>query len=653
MISGDRAKRRLKRRLWGPPTLKRRHALFKQELVRATSQLATAVRQGEEAATEGGLQLIRALVLEAVRYHSDSIEVSPAAMGGPSVYGREWGDLLQSLERIREAAHCSDHARLRTRVINFFLDLLVQLFHDRHLPAGRNVAGSLGWMWADMDNDAGSWSAEDRDYFLMRLRETATYVMPARLNGPDASAAAIIYCYLFATMFRRSLAVQHYDSARDVVMTLIEARPNRAENDFQKSFAESQDATLLSLLAWMLLTRRNDAPDAGERELLDILIGGLDGKDLWNVTAFALGADFSYQVGADSWESERNYVRGRSSGFIQIDTYVRVAALVIGLSRGSLRVPTVPDEKDGSLAQTMKELLDSLVAGSPPQVAVLIERVRDDRLRNDLQRLIDAKEAVRAHRLAGAELDAVKVSAFHEAVEDSLRKIQGIRELMLIEQRPTAGPPQFGFNQLEAKWWFVDMDVDADPKALAEDLVRGLIRGEDASIIEAVRDSEPSDTVSINQLPGILEDWAVRHDVTEVVIVTNSWRAYERLAGVDALLDEASTRIVRIGPLDAKLCRTVDSTDPFVAVMACSGAVTIHNGSPLEPQPPEMQVHGDRVLASVSILTPDMVEAMTEVGVRTALDLRQQVVVKLLEHFTVEVSDRSRVGFWALPEREY
>ena len=90
---------------------------------------------GREAETDKGLELIRLLVLDALSHSrrlGGNTDIHPASMGGPGVYGREWGGLLRSLSRIQEAAtECRD-ASIRHRVLNFYLAITIQLLHERN-----------------------------------------------------------------------------------------------------------------------------------------------------------------------------------------------------------------------------------------------------------------------------------------------------------------------------------------------------------------------------------------------------------------------------------------------------------------------------------------------------------------------------------------
>lgn len=654
----ERERRGRNRGLLGSSTLERRRGLFEQELTRATSQLVVAMRDGRDADTENGLQLIRTLIIEAASYSDlptkETAEDSSQSSKYLDLYSREWSRLMRSLARIEEtASHCTD-SHVRNHALNFFLDLIIQLIHDRRLGAARSASFPIAGIWSAMDRPDGNWSADDREYLLMRVRETVSFTAPTNLVAGDAQEVAILYCRIFSSMFRSSLASRDYIHARDVAMTLVEARPHRAHNQFQKVLSSAQDSTILLLLAWLLLTRSSELPTVEERALIDSLGRQLTDIPLWEAMTQAIETDFNYQIGASGWEMERDSVRGRAGGFIRIDEYTRVAALFIGLSYGTLVVPSEPSDRDSDHARALKDALERLRQGSPQEVGILLPDQPGDHLETEFQRAIEAQETARGQHLAQAALDPQRVAAFHAAVPVYMQEVLGLRALLATDQSPSAEKPHFGFNRLEQKWWFVDSYVHADPKELAEELVRGLARGEDAQVIDTIRTGTVQESVTLDQLRERIETWTDQRPTSaDFIVITNSWQASSLLFERSHLLDETQISVAQIGRSKARLYRAYDSDAPFVAVVSQSDGINIQVGMDQQVSSSEEMIHSERVLTSVSPIPDDLVETLVRENQGSETEMRQRVVVKVLERFEVQLSDSRLAGYWILPEDEY
>jgi hypothetical protein len=628
---------------------------FEREIAHAGNRLAAAIRDQDQYTSKEGLELFAGLARDAIQYHQRLLSdpIDPRRSGGPSLYGDEWRMLLQQLGTIQESASTCRDPRTRNLVVNFFLSLGTRFMREGQYPAARDVISLLGWIWSDMDAKIGEWQTRDLDYFLLRLRETADYIIPT-LGGTELyEVHANSLCSIFARLARISISRAHTKNARDAVETLAEARKYAMASDYQIVFKSSQDATLLAILGWLLLNIQNGEDDL--TGLAETMMTYLEPRSLWVTLVTASDENFQYALGVTWWEMDGKAVRGMASGVVEIDSYIRIAALLTAVRRGGeLGVPESTTDEDGDRAWTLSESLKTLDVTNHPHFQALMptDAQRAD-LHEELQTVIDRRDRRRVEGLAAAQLDNSLVQRFHETVERRFDESNSVLDLMSGVTQVTDLSPTFGFNRLENKSWFVDGHVSADPDSLAQSFVAGVRHGEDHAVVEAVRQVAPSDAVPIEGLRQLLENWCHAHnDLVGLVIITNSWRAKESLVGhqYDST-PEGRTVVVELDDMRVSVYQAFDPDPPYLAVFATPSGVQASLALLGEPGPHDV-IHAGRLLSCVRRPTAQEETAWAN-NETTSLDIRQRVVVKVLEGLEVTLRESSHVALWLLPEDIY
>jgi len=627
---------------------------FELEIAHAGSRLATAIRDQDQYTCKEGLELFAGLAWDAIQYRQRLLTdtIDPRMSGGPSLYGDEWRMLLGELGTIQESASTCRDPRTRNQVVNFFLSLGTRFMRDGQYPAAKDVTSLLGWVWSDMDAKIGEWQAGDLDYFLLRLRETANYTIP-KLGGTELyEVHANSLCSVFARLARISISRTHTENARDAVETLAEAREYATASGYQTVFKSSQDATLLAILGWLLLNIQNGDNDL--TGLAETLMTYLEPRNLWGTLITASDENFQYALGVTWWEMDGKAVRGMASGVIEIDSYIRIAALLTAARRrDGLSLPESTTDEDGDRAWMLSESLKTLdVTNHPHFQALMPTDAQRAGLLAELQTVIDRRDRRRDEVLAAAQLDGSLVQRFHEAVERRFDESTSVLDLMFGVTHVTDLSPTFGFNRLENKSWFVEGHVSADPDSLAQSFVTGVRHGEDRAIVEVIRQVAPSGAVPIEGLRQPLESWCRAHaDLVGLVVITNSWRARESLMGNQYDSTPEARLVVELADMRVAVYQAFDPDPPYLAVFATPSGVQASLALLSEPGPHEV-IHVGRLLSSVRRPT-EQEETDWAADETTSLDIRKRVVVKVLEGLEVTLRDSSHVALWLLPEDTY
>lgn len=629
---------------------------FELELNYATSRLAAGLRDRDSYIVTSGLEIFASLAFFAIAYQGRQANgaTDPRQSGGPGVYGDEWRILLSELSTIQAAATNCQDSRLRSKVLDFFLGVGTRLMADAHYPAARDVTSSLGWMWDDIVARRGHWTAADEDYFLMRLRETANYIIPTRPDALTLRVHAEAFCGLFARCVRLAQAHGQIDSTRAAVETLVEARAHAQANDYQNAFQRAKGATLLTLLGWVLLTLPQEDSEA-QVGLAGTLLSHLDNRNAWSTMEDALDEDFKYALSVSWWEMEGKSIRGVSGGVLEIGSYIRIAALILGARRGTMFVPDYPVESVGDIAWSLSNSLKDLTESRMPKLAPLLPAERErGKIDAELQRAVEKRDERRSAELEVADLDHILVGEFHAAVGEAYARSESVLDLLDVSTCfDLDEPPRFGFNRLEHKWWFVRAQDSSEPRQLAETFVRGIRRGEDQAVMLAIREAVEPTPASIDELEKKLRDWLAVHITSgNALVMTNSWMAAEALAGAryEALADGAPLSFETLGT-SIPLYRVSDTQPPYVSIVSSPDGVEAVIGRLEEPENGGV-LHNNLLVSVVRPLAPEEITRWASEATPEK-ELRMRLVVKVLEALTVTVVDAGKVALWVLPEDTY
>jgi hypothetical protein len=562
------------------------------------------------------------------------------------------------LADIQNAARNADDQRIRTEILNFFWDLVTRLLKEGHFPAARNVIANLVHMWTDIDGKAGRWDESDQDYFLLRLRESATFVTPRWTDPLSAFAGASVYLFAFVAMAKTSMDAKHYGNAREVLDTLAEARQYSPDNEYQRTFESSRRSAYLLLLAWGFLTHNGSDIDEDAAHLFSALIGRLQQESPWVVMRTAIREEQQRAIEADWWELNRKMVRGASSGFMELDSYIRAAAVSVASHQATFGIPQPSSAEDADWARPLATTLEQVSAPDGPFTVArrFFIDAAHERLMAELDAVIQLGELKRKEEIAATPLSSERIAAFHRGIETHLRTEPGLVPLLSPSlAEGDAGRADFGFNRLVPKYYFAETEVHAEPEELAETLIRGLRRGEDRIIVTAAREASRQEHTTLDELSDKVARWlAERPQVEGLIAITNSWRAAEVLAPqAMRWRRQPEPSRISIGDRDLPLASVFDSEEPYFCLCSVPHGIEISLRRLEGDLEPGAVIHQDRLLSLVREPTPHEIDLWVSEDVAPELDLRQSVVVKALEALSVSTADSHLVAFWPLPEDTY
>lgn len=642
----------------GSQAMARRQGIFLKDVRYLSVRAARAIRDGDKPAVDEVLRLLEDLMLEAIQYHAERRPAETELLiprDGPGVHSREWRELMQALVGVQEATALTESPRIRGDVLDAILRTTSALLRTNQFEAARQVIAAAGWIWTSIDAGEGHTTYEDADYFLMRLRETSSLGVPRPKDDWDAAATAEVYLFAFATIGRVSIDRGNWDHAADVLATLAEAGQYTRIESYGRIFGSHKRALALTLLAWILQT--TDSEDDGLRgrqRCLEEVARMFEEAPIWESLVVAHDESFQRAIGASWWELNRREVRGRSAGIIEIDRFIRMAALLVGRS-GRWGLPASSSQSTADLAWLVLQTLDDLENGREPRLTPFWTQQPYPR-RQQLQALVDERERWRAEAIAHSPLDSERVERFRAGIDEALADPSGLTHTLADVRRPEGLDPSFGFNRLEPKFWFVQSHVHADPEELGRSLIEGLRRGEDSRIVDALFSGARMRSTNLEGMAKTVNAWFSRQsEPAGGVLITNSWRAAQALregstSGAD--MRQGEPEVLTIGEINVTMHRVFNSREPFVAAFVSPQGIEVTLGRQTADAATDRHVHSDRVVSIVRTPTDEEFEKWSANSIAKGDELRQQVVVKVLEAFDVEVRDPKLTAIWNLPAAE-
>ena len=166
------------------------------------------------------------------------------------------------------------------------------------------------------------------------------------------------------------------------------------------------------------------------------------------------------------------------------------------------------------------------LSACPITTSTTLKRIYDE--------VVQQGDAILEESYARVPVDPDRVEKFRASVRQKLAEQRKHSLAAALVTRPANLPEpadtNFGLDTLIPRWYFAETRVFAEPERLADDIVRGLVRGEEDGILKlAVADLSSATEATFDSLLSDLE--AASDGVSSPVVVTNRNEAHALLTG--------------------------------------------------------------------------------------------------------------------------
>ena len=312
---------------------------------------------------------------------------------------------------------------------------------------------------------------------------------------------------------------------------------------------------------------------------------------------------------------------------------------------------TTIDDDDLGMAQRLQRLMAELLDGKWPKLETLYDRASIESLSGRVTAIIQADSLRLAQQLAQTPMSPDRVQEFVDHADRLFSEYDRGLLSFLPGKVLDDAPPAMGHNRLESKSIFIAGSSTTTLKSVAESLVRSMTSGEDERVIDLLRDRDPAATLGAQDVSSVVNAWTDQQaQPGTLLVVTNSWLALESLDSADpGTWDDGPKRHLTEGGV--RIYRVFDSNPPFVAAFDTVEGIQHRRGTPAVELETDQLVSAGKLLVGVSELTTDQISDLKERhGEMTEIDLRQRVVVRMLECFAITIGDTEKLVTWALPD---
>lgn len=620
---------------------------FESSLAAVRDNIVMAIERREIGVVEDGLAVYKRLI---ERYLDEQLRLQAPTESPISLpLSREWERLVRDLYGIMDSVSASPSHAL-------WIDMLSWVKTVADACADRGVLNALGSVlglyetaWrqelASPDHDAAS----RQDAFLLRLSEFGMIRRVRRGRNPDAEYwIEVVYTRTFLRVIKQSIESRDAELAKISVEYFLHGSKGPTDDDTRVA-----DAGLLMIYAWILYRFDHDDQPANFNIVLREISSAFQRTSAFYPILRAADA-LENELGVHWWE-----MRGRgpmTGGVIQIGSYISLALILVGGFHLQFEQLDTTNDDDVSLARRLLSVIESVEKGGFSKALGAVQITADSftRLKEHLTSVVQANALTEEQSYAHLPLDADRVTSFQNAVVEKLvyERTESLAAALRTEPPSSVGSPgaNFGLDSLLPRWYFAETRVFAEPERLAEELVRGLGRGEEDRILDiAVGDLIDVDEIAIEDLASKV-DSAVSDLSLPAVVVTNSYQAHSLLTRQpsDVPSDKAAGLTVR-----TRVVRVYDDRPPYVTVLSPSGLPTVHVLTPTAEVSGDVQLEGGRAIVGVSELSDAEMNRIAAEKERTPLEearLRGSVRVRLLEHFIVSIDNSRTPPRWKLPE---
>lgn len=621
---------------------------FESSLAAVRDNIVMAIERREIGVVEDGLAVYKRLI---ERYLDEQLRLQAPTESPTSLpLSREWERLVRDLYGIMDSVSASPSRTLWIDTLSWVKTVADACADRGVLNALGSVLGLYETAWhqelASPDHDA---AASRQDAFLLRVSDFGMIRRVRRGKNSDAEYwIEVIYTRTFLRIVKQSIESGDAELAKVSIKYFLHGSKGPTDGDTPVA-----DAGLLMIYAWILYRFDHDDQPANFNIVLREISSAFQRTSAFYPILRAADA-LENELGVHWWE-----MRGRgpmTGGVIQIGSYISLALILVGGFQLQFEQLDTTNDDDVSLARRLLSVIESVEKGgfSKALAAVQISADSFSRLKEHLTSVVQANDLTEEQSYALLPLDPDRVASFQNAVAEKLvyERSESLAAALRTEPPSSVESPgaNFGLDSLMPRWYFAETRVFADPERLAEELVRGLGRGEEDRILDiAVGDLSDVDEIAIEDLVSNVES-AVSDLSLPAVVVTNSYQAHSLLTGqpVDLPSDTAASLTG-----EAQVVRVYDDRPPYVTVLSPSGLPTVHVLTPTTETSGDVQLQDGRVIVGVSEVPADEMNRIASEKERTPLEearLRGSVRVRLLEHFVVSIDEPRTPPRWRLPE---
>jgi hypothetical protein len=421
---------------------------------------------------------------------------------------------------------------------------------------------------------------------------------------------------------------------------------------------------VLGLTAYVLFLRRTDRIEESEgaRLLEDVAISAPDHPDWMDYLRATTEGDSLFQ-----WHFWETLLWEERGGIITFDHYLPLAfAYLLGSGKASnqgLRDDFTTDQQ--FYVERVLKAFDELEAepwahwlGPLPRAAESRAGVRD--LLDMINRSIEAQ-------VIAQPLDSSRVQQFMNAASEEWqsqksvmpRISSGFLDEGIDRSTLSSEPRRLGVNQLFPKDYFAPTHVLAEPKDLAQALMRGLARGETEFWLQTLGRNVDQHLVEADEFRAQVVTAVAemrKRKLQPAVVVFRDWRLLDRLRGEDV---DYTQRFDEAHVNGASITLSYENV-PFSCIVADFIVVGRLLYSRLSPSQPVDRILDDgRVLVGVEAIDADRAAqlwqrnpalAVSESGEPPSQDdalhlLQQRVIVRIFEEvaFRLDQADAAEV----------
>ncbi len=539
-------------------------ARFAAELAVLRDSVVRSIRQDNVADLKDGLELYASLVrtvLEEFR-HFQTVTRSAEGPGVFSYYGREMSWIEDDVRTFLANASSEPGSDATQETLGFILGLVKLALEMRELPAFGAFLQyfTIAWVEGKSRTTRDSWPRL-RGSLLLTLENFGDFWVGQELARSSAGQAEVLpYAHRLLSEITQLMKISvDNSSAEDLrasAQALSEILSHAIEEDEVAGRRRGMDhGTMPSLLAiksaatlgiesWVRFRVKHHKTEESEgRRLLEALTDAAPAIT-WKGYVAALERYVPDLLRWTWWET--GLWENRRAGALTFDSWLSetfAGALLDG--RASPPTATLPVSQDWRyrielLSQQIEQLREApLALGAEPH--------SDERVTRVLVRLgemVSEMQHAEDRELAALPLLVQKIDLFRTSVVAAWNGPRYLRHLgSTVRWDPTsrdrAEPSGFGINRLVPKDYFVEQPgVYADPADLGRELGDGLGRGEDALILEGLRESVRSEATSLGEIAAAVvsaADELIAEGLQPTVLVINSWDVLEALRSVTDL----------------------------------------------------------------------------------------------------------------------
>lgn len=620
---------------------------FESSLAAVRDNIVMAIERREMGVVEDGLAIYKRLI---ERYLDEQLRLQATReFPTPLPLSREWERLLRDLYGIMDSVSASPSRTLWIDTLSWVKTVADACADRGVLNALGSVLGLYETAWHQELASPGHDAASRQDALLLRVSDFGMIRRVRRGKDPDAEyGIEVIYTRTFLRIVKQSIESGDAELAKVSIKYFLHGSKGPTDGDTPVA-----DAGLLMIYAWILYRFDHDDQPANFNIVLREI--SFTFQHTSAVYPILRAADaLENELGVHWWE-----MRGRgpvTGGIIQIGSYISLALILVGGVQLQSEKLDATNDDDVFLARRLLSVIDSVEKGgfSKSLAAVGVSADSFSSIKEHLTSVVQENDLTEEQSYALLPLDPDRVASFQNAVGEKLvyERSESLAAALRTEPPSSVESPDanFGLDSLIPRWYFAETRVLADPERLAEELVRGLGRGEEDRILDiAVGDLSDVDEVAIEDLVSNVES-AVSDLSLPAVVVTNSYQAHSLLTGQPAKLPSDTAAILTGG---AQVLRVYDDRPPYVTVLSPSGLPTVHVLTPATETSGDVQLQEGRVIVGVSAVPADMMDRIASDKERTPLEearLRGSVRVRLLEHFVVSIDGPRTPPLWRLPE---